>query len=86
MMLGQMQQPNDDSDRIKIACLLLDRKANIQTTNKSGKTPLQVCRSQRVKDAVETYNYNNTNIFKRDGKQMIGSYDNNVSMISTYDI
>ena len=55
MMLGQMQQPNDDSDRIKIACLLLDRKANIQTTNKSGKTPLQVCRSQRVKDAVETY-------------------------------
>ena len=50
-----MQHTNDDSDRIKIACLLIDRKANIQTTNKSGKTPLQVCRSQRVKDAVETY-------------------------------
>ena len=55
MLLGKMQQSNDDSNRIKVACLLLDRQANIQTTNKSGKTPLQACRSQRVKDAVETY-------------------------------
>lgn len=53
--LMMMAQPNDDNDRFKTACLLMENKANIQTTNNNGKTPLQVCRSQRVKNAVENY-------------------------------
>lgn len=52
MLLGQ---PNEDSDRVKISCFLLNNGAEIQIQDKNGKTPLQVCRSQRVKTSVENF-------------------------------
>jgi hypothetical protein len=49
-----LSKPNDDSDRAKIACLLLNNGAIVDLQDKNGKTPLQVCRSPRVKSGVET--------------------------------
>jgi ankyrin repeat protein len=55
-LLGLMlSKPNDDSDRVKIACLLLNNGAIVDLQDKNGKTPLQVCRSPRVKSGVEDF-------------------------------
>ena len=50
-----LSKPNDDSDRVKIACLLLNNGAKLDLQDKTGKTPLQVCRSPRVKSGVEDF-------------------------------
>ena len=50
-----LSKPNDDSDRVKIACLLLNNGAKVTLPDKNGKTPLQVCISPRVKSGVEDF-------------------------------
>ena len=50
-----LSKPNDDSERVKIACLLLNNGAKVDLHDKNGKTPLQVCRSPRVKSGVEDF-------------------------------
>ena len=55
-LLGLMlSKPNDDSERVKIACLLLNNGAKVDIQDKTGKMPLQVCRSPRVKSGVENF-------------------------------
>jgi hypothetical protein len=50
-----LRKPNDDSDRVKIACLLLNNGAIVDQQDKNGKTPLQVCKSPSVKSVVEDF-------------------------------
>jgi len=50
-----LSKPNDDSDRVKIACLLLNNGARVDLQDKTGKTPLQVCKSPRVRSGVEDF-------------------------------
>ena len=50
-----LSKPSDDSDRVKIACLLLSNGAKLDLKEKTGKTPLQVCRSPRVRSGVEDF-------------------------------
>jgi hypothetical protein len=50
-----LSKPNDDSDRVKIACLLLNNGARVDLQSKNGNMPLQVCRSPRVKSGVEDF-------------------------------
>ena len=53
-MLGA-QQPNDDNERFKIACLLIENKGDYQLKNKNNSTPLAVCKSQRVRNTLENF-------------------------------
>ncbi|VDI78368.1 E3 ubiquitin-protein ligase mind-bomb, partial [Mytilus galloprovincialis] len=52
-LLGLMlSRPNDESERVKIACLLIDNDADTTIKDNTGKTSLQICKSPRVRDGV----------------------------------
>ena len=50
--LGERLQLDEDNERFKTAAIMIENKANLQMENNNGKRPLDVCRSQRVKDAI----------------------------------
>ncbi|XP_021361486.1 E3 ubiquitin-protein ligase MIB2-like, partial [Mizuhopecten yessoensis] len=45
----------EDNERCKVAGKLIEKGANPQARNNRNKTPLEVCRSERVKEAVSNF-------------------------------
>ncbi|XP_025083296.1 E3 ubiquitin-protein ligase MIB2-like isoform X2 [Pomacea canaliculata] len=56
MMMKMMEEANVDEDQcIRVACLLLENGADPTTRNNKRYTPLDLCKSDKVKSAVEKF-------------------------------
>lgn len=56
MMMKMMEEANVDEDQcIRVACLLLENGADPTTRNNERYTPLDLCKSDKVKSAVEKF-------------------------------
>ncbi|XP_069101873.1 E3 ubiquitin-protein ligase MIB2-like [Argopecten irradians] len=57
MMFGLSRRASlqEDNERCKVACKLLEKGGNPQARNNRNRTPLEVCRSDRVKEVVSDF-------------------------------
>lgn len=53
--LSRRASLQEDNERCKVACMLIEKGANVGATNSRNRTPLQVCRSDRVRNAVSNF-------------------------------
>lgn len=64
MMKMMMEEANVDEDQcIRVACLLLENGADPTTRNNKRYTPLDLCKSDKVKSAVEKFIENRLVVF-----------------------
>ncbi|XP_033725516.1 E3 ubiquitin-protein ligase MIB2-like [Pecten maximus] len=53
--ISRIANTQEDNERCKVACKLIEKGGNPQARNNRNRTPLEVCRSDRVKEAVSNF-------------------------------